>query len=166
MKKSIRYIIISVIILLSITVAISCGFKHIYGIYDVYASQTENGDYLIEIKYLGAYGVVITNFSSDEKIYRGEQLLNVNEDLGEYIVKIDVTDTEMSKKLLGKYSAWTTYDLNNSNGELKFMWCYNLNHGISLYIGSSKQISVSENTDTDIKEFGRIKTTIFVNTLQ
>ena len=77
MKKVKIFILISLLILLIIVTVILVTAGNT-GIYNIDISEQSSGDSAIEIKYIGASGASISNFNSDEKIYKGEQLISLD----------------------------------------------------------------------------------------
>ena len=62
----------------------------------------------------------------------------INDDLGDYVVKVSFGDEDLSVRLKMRYFAWTTYRIGLSR--FRFMYSRVGDHGFDLFIGSDTPI--------------------------
>ena len=88
-------------------------------------------------------GYSIEPVELDEKAYQGEWLVPINNDLGNYVVRVRLHDAKPSGHFVEAYSDWGTYKIGNS--ELSFMFAYSGgDHGCEIFIGSDTPINVDD----------------------
>lgn len=112
-----------------------------YGFNKMSQKTNPDGTSTIYIKCTEFYGYSVEPVDLDEKVYKGEQLSSLNDDLGNYVVKVELHDADPSNHFSEKYSPWTTYKIDNS--ELSFMYTEIDTHGTAIYIGSDVPIDMN-----------------------
>ena len=108
------------------------------GLRKISVKQKFDGTTTITVKCVDFLRYKISTVDPDEKAYQGERLLTINDDLGDFVIKIVLQDACTTKHFRENFSAWTTYALDDSN--LSFMYTYTPDHGIAIYIGSDEPI--------------------------
>ncbi len=97
----------------------------------------------INIYCIGHSNYSISRVSPDEEAVKGDGMFPINNDLGEHVIMVLLSDTEVADKLSEVYESWTTYKLGNS--DFSFMYVSDISfHGVKIYIGSDEMID----TDT------------------
>ena len=84
------------------------------------------------------HGYEVEKVDSDALSYRGERQMPINDDLGDYVVKVSFGDEDLSGRLKMRYFAWTTYRIGLSR--FRFMYSRVGDHGFDLFIGSDTPI--------------------------
>lgn len=120
------------------------GESDYYGFHSISQKSNRDGTSTIYIKCSEVSGYSVEPVGSDEKAYQGERLVSIPDDLGDYVVRVNLYDADPSNHFAGKYSSWTTYKIDNSG--LSFMYAYTPSdgHGTVIYIGSDAPIDVND----------------------
>ena len=88
------------------------------------------------------YRYSVESVETDATAFKGEKECPINDDLGNYIIKVRFGDAEVAECFYNKYSPWTTYEIENS--DLSFMYSYHADHGFEIFIGSDTPIEKSD----------------------
>ncbi len=146
MKKRIVISIISISLVLILVFAlflVSFITNSDYnGLRKISVKQKFDGTPTITLKCIDFSGYKVSAVDSDEKAYQGERLLPINNDLGDFVIKVVLQDADTAKPFREKFSTWTTYALDGSN--FTFMYTYTPDHSIAIYIGSNKPIDADK----------------------
>lgn len=67
---------------------------------------------------------------------------SINNDLGDYVVRVELYDAKPSNHFIENYSSWTTYKISDS--DLTFMYAYTPDDGTAIYVGSNSPINVND----------------------
>lgn len=148
MKK--RFIISSSAVLFTVallsTMLMSFGSL---GIQSIHVSDVHKESFVFNIGYADCSGFSV-KYVGDESVYRGETAQDLDEYLLPHRIKITLSDCKVSKKFEEKYSAWQVYDNVINEQKVQFMWCYNNDHGITLFLASESILNVNEQAFTKL----------------
>ncbi len=93
------------------------------------------------------YGIGYSNYyiepvEVNEQAPKGDAMIPINDDLGDYVIRVRLSDSEVSKTIAEKYEEWTTYQLNDSS--FYFMYASDSStHAADIYIGSNEPIDIN-----------------------
>ena len=142
--KTKKKLIVSLIIILAVLILLSCilflYIRHT-GLKNIYVKSHKNDTDKVYVRCIGYSSYSVDVASPDEKAYKGEHLVEINDDIGSNVIKVVFNDCNVTERFSKKYSSWTTYKLGNS--ELSFMWVYT-DHGVAIYIGSDSEINIDD----------------------
>ncbi len=83
----------------------------------------------------------IKQIERDAVAPRGDGMLPINGDLGEYVVRVRLCDTVASGR--SEYEEWTTYKLDESG--FSFMYVADIStHAVDIYIGSNEPVDIND----------------------
>jgi hypothetical protein len=115
----------------------------------------------ISIRYVDCSGYSVKHVQDDEVLYHGELPKSFDEYLPSNRIRITLSDCKMTEKIKTQYSAWTVYDADCENEDICFMWCYNADHGIYLFVASDSVLHIDEQLYTKLnKPIGEISISI------
>ena len=147
MKK--KWILISVILLGLIIVLGATAYSvfvlgnpdldNFLGLRKIIIQQKLDGSSLILIKCTSLSGYTVSSVDEDEVAYWGERALPINDDLGQFVIKVTLQDTNVAPRFYKQVATWTTYKFDGTN--VSFMYVCNPDHGVDIYIGSDEPIS-------------------------
>ena len=147
MKK--KWILISIILLGLVIIlgavaysALALGNPDLddyFGLRKISIQQKLDGSSLILIKCTSLSGYTVSSVDADEVAYRGERAFPINDDLGQFVIKVTLQDTNISPRFYKRFDTWTTYRLDGTN--ISFMYVCNPDHGVDIYFGSDEPIS-------------------------
>ena len=138
MKKVFLIFLCSVVIF-AVFAGIFLGAHDYHGLRKISARQKIDGTVLVTFKCFDFSGYSVTSVDATEKAYMGEKLLPINDDLGDFVIKILLCDTDVSKNFMHAYASWNTYQIDGT--DLRFMYSYVDDHGVVVYIGSDQKIT-------------------------
>ena len=126
--------------------------------------QVSEEQFRVDIHYADCSGYSVIYVDEDERLYRGEKPQMLDEYLPSNRIKITLGDCEMSERVKEEYSPWQVYDFNFEGCSVSFMWCYNNDHGVNLYIASDSMLRINERAFSKIKiPIGKISIDITVD---
>ena len=147
MKK--KWILISIILLglviilgavaYSIFVLGNPDLDNFLGLRKIITQQKLDGSSLILIKCTSLSGYTVSSVDADEVAYWGERAFPINDDLGQFVIKVTLQDTNVAPRFYKRFDTWTTYRLDGTN--ISFMYVCNPDHGVNIYFGSNEPIS-------------------------
>jgi hypothetical protein len=109
------------------------------GLRKIIIQQKLDGSSLILIKCTSLSGYTVSSVDADEVAYRGERAHPINDDLGQFVIKVTLQDTNVAPRFYKRFDTWTTYRLDGTN--ISFMYVCNPDHGVNIYFGSNEPIS-------------------------
>ena len=122
-KLTLLFLVISISLLIAPIYAVVTGNC---GLEDVYSYIDGEDSYLVVIDCVECERYTVEPAGKDDQIPIGEGRVPVNEELGEYMVKILLLDSGVNESFKEKYEPHVTYTLDGSGGRLRFMWYYTL----------------------------------------
>lgn len=161
MKKRILVISLALFSLLAITTITIFALNIDSGVKEIGIKNSVNDSYTVFVKWSDISGYSVATVDENEKMYRGERLVEYDGDIGKYRIKIMLSDADLSQKLLSKYSKWEAYDVEGTDGKLRFKIWPNSDHGVIIYIGSDTPMEIKTvNYKRVIMPFGTVKVQI------
>jgi hypothetical protein len=160
--------IISLFLLIVITTLTfaSCSsaekiIKDVAGVRSVNVSKNLFGNVVVSISHFGASGYLVEKMENDV-FYIGERPASLDDYMYPERIKIRLFDVDAHKRFESKYEQREVYDYDFGSYKVQFMWNYNSDHGVDIYIASNAPLSVKEQTSTNVPSFGflRIKVTV------
>ena len=109
------------------------------GLRKISIQQKLDGSSLILIKCTSLSGYTVSSVDADEVAYWGERALPINDDLGQFVIKVTLQDTNVAPRFYKRFNTWTTHRLEGTN--ISFMYVCNPDHGVNIYFGSDEPIS-------------------------
>ena len=147
MKK--KWILISIILLGLVIILGAVAYStfvlgnpdldNFLGLRKISIQQKLDGSSLILIKCTSLSGYTVSSVDADEVAYWGERALPINDDLGQFVIKVTLQDTNVAPRFYQRFDTWTTYRLDGTN--ISFMYVCNPDHGVNIYFGSNEPIS-------------------------
>ena len=147
MKK--KWILISIILLGLVIILGAVAYStfvlgnpdldNFLGLRKIIIQQKLDGSSLILIKCTSLSGYTVSSVDADEVAYRGERTFPINDDLGQFVIKVTLQDTNVAPRFYKRFDTWTTYRLDGTN--ISFMYVCNPDHGVNIYFGSDEPIS-------------------------
>ncbi len=147
MKK--KWILISIILLGLVIILGAVAYStfvlgnpdldNFLGLRKIIIQQKLDGSSLILIKCTSLSGYTVSSVDADEVAYWGERALPINDDLGQFVIKVTLQDTNVAPRFYKRFDTWTTYRLDGTN--ISFMYVCNPDHGVNIYFGSNEPIS-------------------------
>lgn len=153
MKKGIIIACAAVVIVIAVCACLLfSAFKEIPCVKSIGLKSDASGNTVISFKQAGSSGYIVTPLKEGEHVYltEGERTTEYADSLGEYCVMIKLCDTKVSADFQEKYADGETHTLSTGDQEIKFMWCYNADHGITCYVGTNGNFTTEE---TDYTKF-------------
>lgn len=120
------------------------------GIQSIHVSTAHKESFVFNIRYADCSGFSI-KYVGDESVYRGETVQNLDEYLLPHRIKITLSDCKVSKKFEEEYNAWQVYDIAINDQKVQFMWCYNNDHRITLFLASESVLVINEQAFTKLR---------------
>ncbi len=158
-------VIVSVLVIVGVIMLICfINFSQNQGVQKISLSQKSENLFSLTVKCFGGTGYKVCNVDEDEKVLYGESYKDYDGSIGEYRIKIVIHDIAYdadgyNEKLIEKYTPFTAHNLAEGSSPLKMMWVYDGSHGIEIYIGSDKPLTVTEG-EYDMKSISKIKVEI------
>ena len=109
------------------------------GLRKISIQQKLDGNFAVFIKCTTLSGYTVSSVDEDEVAYWGERALPINDDLGQFVIKVTLQDTNVAPHFYKQFATWTTYKFDGTN--VSFMYVCTPDHGIAIYIGSDEPIS-------------------------
>ena len=164
MKRTISLFLL--IVIMTLTLASCSGIeetiKDVAGVRGVNISKNIFGDIVVSIRHFGASGYLVEKMENDV-FYIGERPASLDDYMYPERVKIRLFDIDAHKRFESKYEQRKVYDYDFGSYKVQFMWIYNADHGVDIYIASDVPLSVQEQISTNVPIFGVLRTKVKVD---
>lgn len=109
---------------------------------------SNSGRLIVDYLDIGAYRV--RNVQSNEKMYMGERLVDVDDGtMGTYYMLLELYEVSKNEEFFEQYSLWDVHQITGTN--LKIKITPNNSHGYNIYIGSNEPLNIAEVDFTNLR---------------
>ena len=141
--KKAAFITVSAVVL-SVVSIFSLRFFGDTELQKVTVKKSGSDEFILTVSCLECEKYTVSRIDANETAAYGEEYRPINADLGANRMKVILCDSKVSDDFKEMYKPWTTYALEDSDGNANFMWCYTPDHGIAVYVGTEIQMNIEE----------------------
>lgn len=165
MKRIISLLLLVVIMALTLISCSNAGaeqmLRDISGVRNVRVSKNIFGNVTVKIGQFFASGYSVQE-KDDDIFYIGERPASLDDYMLPQRVKITLWDVDAHKRFEKRYEKLKVYNYDFRSYQVQFMWNYNSDHGVDIYIASDATLSVEEQASSDIPLFRALRIKVVV----
>ncbi len=128
-----------------------------WGVRSLDIANNMDGSFSVSLSYASAQGYSVTPVGGNDVFCEGEIACKLSEHLPENIVKITLSDCDVSEQFKSRYDACKVYERKLWGGYVQYMWAYS-DHGMDLYVASDRPIYAEKIPYTSFEGLGEIGT--------